>query len=890
MKTWSFFKTIAVILIVLLLLIGGGIVTLYVMFPPQKIIALVLPQVEKAIGRKVAIEKAGITIFPALGISVSGLQVSNTEREGFSREPFIKVDRFVASISIGSIFKGYPEIQEITIKRPQLRIEVDKAGKFNFDDLAMLKKNAVQGQQPPAAAGSGLPVLPVPITLKKLAIENGSIVYDDRKAGNEVIIASVNQQAAVAIDKQLKDITTTGSLVLSQISVKTKEIKKPLSNLSVTVSHDIGANLVDGVVTVRQVRLSLQKFFITLKGTVTKVLTPAPELDLAIVSDPMSVGDLLKEVPLELVPLAAKVSASGSVELGATVKGALVPGKPLPVRGDLSVKNVMVKYADLTQSINNCNAAISFTDNSLAVNTLTMQLGTNPIEARAIVTDFKKPFVDAAIKADIKLGEVKDVIKLPQGASLDGRIVADIKARGEADPADPSKLDLKGTVDLKDLVVVWSPLIKPAIINGAFTLSSKAIGQNVAVNVGQSSLTMTATVSNYLSFMLPDPGKKLPRTTADFKCVSSMLDIDAIIKPPEPPKQGGAQNANAPIIAPLPGIDMKGTINTRKLIYKGFTMSNMVVKVSVVNDIADIDFASGFGGGNIGNKLHANLKNVNNIVFTNDLTVKSVELNDLVGRFGEYIKPVTALNRELAQINKCLFGRINLQSSISGNGGTAEGIMKSLAGGIGAQMADGKIVNAPATRVMGTAFGNFLKTDKLGGFDVVNFRDLAAKIHLTNGHALFDDLKMRSDLGDWSAKGSVGFDALMDMAVSTRLSRAVSDNILKVENAAKNALKSKVGGTALAGLAGMLDNVNVIPRDKEGRVSLKIALGGLVANPKISSLAFGEGTAGASTEQQPAPKQQAQQQIRQQAVQKKNEVKDEIQKKAVDKLKGIFGR
>jgi len=85
MKRWSLLKSIVILLVALLFLVGGGIAALYVMFPTQKIIALVLPQVEKAIGRKVAIEKAGITIFPALGISVSGLQVSNTEREGFSR-------------------------------------------------------------------------------------------------------------------------------------------------------------------------------------------------------------------------------------------------------------------------------------------------------------------------------------------------------------------------------------------------------------------------------------------------------------------------------------------------------------------------------------------------------------------------------------------------------------------------------------------------------------------------------------------------------------------------------------------------------------------------------------------------------------------------------------
>jgi uncharacterized protein involved in outer membrane biogenesis len=889
MKAGSFLKTAAIVAAVVVLLAGGAVVALYIMFPPQKIIAIVVPQVEKALHRKVAVEKAGLTLYPSLGVSMSGLRVSNTEREGFSSEPFLTVGRFLASISLSSVFKGYPEILEITIRKPCLRVEIDKAGAFNFDDIG----------GPRMASGTKplpLPVLPVPITLKKFSIENGSLVYIDRKAGQEVTVGNINQQAAVSIDKQLKNIATAGRLVLSDVSVKTKEIKKPLKNLSITISHDIVADLVGGVVNVKEVRLSLQKFFVTLKGTVTKALTPAPELDLALVADPMAVADLLKEVPLELVPIAAKLSASGSAELGATIKGALIAGKPLPVRGELALKNVMVKFAGMRESINNCNAAISFTDNSLAVKTMTMRLGTNPIEAQATVTDFKKPFVDAAIKADIRLGEVKDVIKLPQGASLDGRIVADVKARGEADPANPQKLDLKGIVDLKNLVVVWSPLIEPATINGAFTLSSKAIGQNVAVKVGRSSLTMAATVSNYLSFMLPDPKKKLPRTTVDFKCTSPLLDIDAIMKPPEPAKNTGAPVADAPILAPLPGIDMKGTINAQKLIYKKYPMSNVLVKVLVVNDIADIDFTTGFAGGSIGNKLHANLKNVSTIVFTNDLTVKTVELNDLVGRFGEYIKPVTALNKELAQINKCLFGQISLQSSLSGSGGTAGAIMKSITGNTAAQMANGKLVKAPVTSIMGETLAKFLKTDKVGSLDNIGFRDLSTMVRLADGKALFDNLKLQSDIGDWSAKGSVGFDALMDIAVSTRLSRTLSDEILKIENTAKNTLKNRASGTVLAGLAGLLDNVNVIPRDNEGRVTLKIGLGGLVAKPAISSISFGAGNAdnGTAEQQTVTPKQQVQQQIEKQVEnkveQKKEEVKQEIQKKAAEKLKGLFNR
>ena len=110
-------------------------------------------------------------------------------------------------------------------------------------------------------------------------------------------------------------------------------------------------------------------------------------------------------------------------------------------------------------------------------------------------------------------------------------------------------------------------------------------------------------------------------------------------------------------------------------------------------------------------------------------------------------------------------------------------------------MASGTITNAPITNLIGKSISSFIKTDKLGNFDVVNFHNLNSKITLSNGRANFNDLKMQSDIGDWNARGNVGFDALMNMIVSTKLSKAMSDNLTKYESTAKNALKNRAGET-----------------------------------------------------------------------------------------------
>jgi hypothetical protein len=210
-------------------------------------------------------------------------------------------------------------------------------------------------------------------------------------------------------------------------------------------------------------------------------------------------------------------------------------------------------------------------------------------------------------------------------------------------------------------------------------------------------------------------------------------------------------------------------------------------------------------------------------------------------------------------------------------------------------MANGKIVNAPAARVASSSFASLLKTDKLGSLDIINFRDLATKVRLSSGRALFDDLKIASDVGDWQAKGSVGFDALMDMAVSTKLSKEISNRILAVEGKAKGLAKNALQGTKFAAAAGILDNINVIPRDNEGRVTLKFGLGGMVANPKIASIAFGEGTvAGGSTQPQAPAKQpvieEKKQEVQQKVEQAKVNVEEQIKQKAREKLQGLFKR
>lgn len=893
MKKWSAGKIIGVVFLTLVLLVVVGVAALFLFFPPQKIKSLVIPPVEKALGRTVEIEKAGFTLYPNIGVSLSGIEISNTTRPGFSSDPFARLEEFNISINVASIFKGRPEIGKIIISGPQILLETDSAGSFNYADIKALEKDSSASVKA-GKKSSGMPMLPVPMTLKKLVIENGVFVYNDRKSGQQFTIGDIDYDLRLSIDKALREIKPVGDLRLSQVSVKTKEISKPLSKLSLTLNHDLLLDLVAGNLSLNQFRFTLQKLALNFSGSVSG-LNDNPQLDISMDSDPVAIQDLLAEIPVEIVPVLAKLSASGTADLALTLRGALGDGN-MPVQGSLKLNNVMVKYTSLPKSINGLTADIAFTDNSLQIKELKMQFGANPVSLKASVVNFKKPIVDALLTARLDLLDFKDVIELPSGAALSGIVETDVTAKGEVDPSDPLKLDMKGNAFFKNVSVLWPPLVKPAVINGNFTLSSKAIGENLDVKIGRSSASMSASISNYLSLIFKDNKGKNPRTSADFKISSSMLDIDEFMpseskktdvktadaKAAESKNVSGSNNSSSPLIAPLPGVDLRGTINAVNIIYKGIRMQNLATRINVVSDVADLDAKCRIGSGSINEKIHLDIRNIDNIQYQNNLSVSGVEVGDLLTNVGLFLSPTSSLNKGLKTISSTLSGKINLRSNLAGHGQTSEDLTKNMKGEISFNVSNGKISNSLIVNRMSGVVEKFVKIDD------ITFRDFSALMKIKDERVFFETFKIQSNTaGDFEVKGNVGFDASLAAEIDNRLSKQVSSKVLSLQSGGKDALKGLLKGTLLAGASSLIDQVG-IPADNEGRVTLRVGLQGTASNPKASFLGFGSGKA-ASGAAQPTVKQQVTEKVKDVVEQKKQELKTQVTReveKAEEKLHG----
>ena len=211
-----FFKLLfkIVFVLVVLLLIGGYIFIRT--FDLNKYKPLIAQITEEQIGRKLAINgdaKLGISLIPTLVLNDVELQNAD-----WASAPFmVKVEQIEIKLSVLPLLKKQIEIDNVTILKPQINLEVAKNGLNNWTfekpDAQTAAQNVEQAAQ--KAVESGLvdektaqktaemvknnpeSALLGGFAAQHVSIENGTLIYVDGQSGSttEVVLNSFNLKA-----------------------------------------------------------------------------------------------------------------------------------------------------------------------------------------------------------------------------------------------------------------------------------------------------------------------------------------------------------------------------------------------------------------------------------------------------------------------------------------------------------------------------------------------------------------------------------------------------------------------------------------------------------------------------------------------------------------------
>lgn len=178
-----------------LLIGGGGIVALLVaalvalpaVIDVNSYKPLIVSQVKTATGRDLVIDgPISLSIFPTPTVSVTGVKFFNVA--GSKNANMVEVKSVTVKPSLLALLGGSIEVSEVTLVEPKIVLEINAEGKPNWEFAPSV------AEAKPAAAK---PSSPRPLSLGRLTIDNGTLIFSDSKAGLSVVAEKANFTASV---------------------------------------------------------------------------------------------------------------------------------------------------------------------------------------------------------------------------------------------------------------------------------------------------------------------------------------------------------------------------------------------------------------------------------------------------------------------------------------------------------------------------------------------------------------------------------------------------------------------------------------------------------------------------------------------------------------------
>jgi uncharacterized protein involved in outer membrane biogenesis len=199
-------KVLGIIILLLVVVIAGLVAFIHYYLTEERVKALVIPQAEAALGRKVAIGDIKIGLLS--GITIRDFLVKEADQQ----QNFVSTRAFVLSYDLLPLLQKKLVISEIRFDEPAIQITRDAKGKFNFSSLALLAEKPVQQEEKktPAAAAA----LPVALTFDGITFNRAQIKIRDQLNEIPAVDATTSAQLQVALGRTLKDLQFKGNFDL----------------------------------------------------------------------------------------------------------------------------------------------------------------------------------------------------------------------------------------------------------------------------------------------------------------------------------------------------------------------------------------------------------------------------------------------------------------------------------------------------------------------------------------------------------------------------------------------------------------------------------------------------------------------------------------------------
>src|SRR5260221_2748679 len=147
----------------------------------------IIAAVKKVTGRDLVLDgPISFSLRPTPAATITGVKFFNVP--GSKNPNMVEVKSITVKPSLGALLTGTIEVSEVTLVEPKIVLEINAEGKPNWEFTP-----SVAEARPVAAK----PDSPRPLSLGRLTIDNGTLIFSDSQAGLSVVAEKANFSASV---------------------------------------------------------------------------------------------------------------------------------------------------------------------------------------------------------------------------------------------------------------------------------------------------------------------------------------------------------------------------------------------------------------------------------------------------------------------------------------------------------------------------------------------------------------------------------------------------------------------------------------------------------------------------------------------------------------------
>ncbi|MGE0684710.1 MAG: AsmA family protein, partial [Candidatus Binatia bacterium] len=171
-----------IVIALVILLILSGVVVLALMNLSGLVNrnkGYLLAQAEQTLGRKVTVEKIGVTLWGGIGVRLSNFALADDPT--FSQENFLQAADLQVNVEFLPLFWKELRVTRLILHQPAITIIRDKRGQFNFASLGAATTQSATEQTDTAEHSSSSTAEPFPLVASLMDLSAGTVRYIDRR-------------------------------------------------------------------------------------------------------------------------------------------------------------------------------------------------------------------------------------------------------------------------------------------------------------------------------------------------------------------------------------------------------------------------------------------------------------------------------------------------------------------------------------------------------------------------------------------------------------------------------------------------------------------------------------------------------------------------------------